>query len=163
MEAPEPPQPRPALPPSLQELRSRVSETAFCDASDAQLVKFLYARKGDVDRAAALVQSHCEWKMMKWQMAPLDLPTAAEVLPLAQTGLFCVPGCRDKEGLTSTNPGFSIVASSPSTIQVISSFSSALDFWTLVVLKCSMWCDTCGTFSIKRWTTPSPASLVSVL
>jgi len=98
MEAPEPPQPRPALPPSLQELRSRVSETAFCDASDAQLVKFLYARKGDVDRAAELVQSHCEWKMMKWQMAPLDLPTAAEVLPLAQTGLFCVPGCRDKEG-----------------------------------------------------------------
>ena len=52
-----------------------INHTIFTDHA---LSKFLHARKGDVERAVTLVQSHFAWKKEKFNMEPHEMPTAEQ-------------------------------------------------------------------------------------
>merc|ERR1712159_75674 len=79
-------------------LRTAAEKAGLPGFSDAQLAKFLAARKGDVSRALTLIQGQVAWKKEKFGMAHLDTPSAADVMPLARSGFVSCPGLRDKNG-----------------------------------------------------------------
>jgi len=68
------------------------------DFSDEDLMKFICARKGDVERTIKLVDAHVAWKKEKFGMAATAKPAAAAVAAVAASGFMCIPGLRDKEG-----------------------------------------------------------------
>lgn len=67
--------------------------------TDAFLMKFLWARKLDLDRAAELLQDHLKWRK-QWNLDDLDVSSVREFLKAGFS--MWVPGLYNKQGYSAT-------------------------------------------------------------